>query len=79
MKESQKEDMHPLSKSKKRIKFVKDASIVGHCCFVPNVPNALNAAKVQPVGGRLQIFWQTWFHLCANPRLVSILKDSYLI
>ena len=31
------------------------------------------------VGGCLQPFWQTWAHLGANPRVVSILKEGYVL
>ena len=29
------------------------------------------------MGGRLQLFWQVWLSLGANPRVVSILKEGY--
>ena len=58
---------------------MKGVSIVDHCVFAPNVPSAPSVAHAQLVGGLLQNFWQTWSHLDANPRVVSILKDGYIL
>ena len=69
----------PSSKSKREINSVKGVSIVDHCVFVQNVPSAPNVAHVNPVGGRLQDFWQKWSLRGANPRVVSILKDGYIL
>ena len=77
--QSQKKDINPLSKAKRKINSVKGASIVGHCVFAQNVPNVPNVAHAQLVGGRLQNFWQTWAFLGANPRVVSILKHGYIL
>ena len=76
---SQKKDISPSSKSKREINSVKGVSIVGHCVFAQIVPSALKVAHVKPVGGRLQNFWQVWSLLGANPRVVSILKDGYIL
>ena len=76
---SQKKDISPSSKSKKEINSVKGVSIVDHCVFAQNVPSAPNVAHVKPVGGRLQSFWQIWSLVGANPRVVSILKDGYIL
>ena len=48
--QSQKKDVSAPLRSKKRIKCVKNASIVGHCVSVPTVPNVPNVAHVQLVG-----------------------------
>ena len=61
------------------IKSVNCVSFVGHCVFAPNVPNAPNVVHAPPVGGRLQPFWQIWARLGANPRVVSILKEGYVL
>ena len=66
-------------KLKREINFVKGVSIVDHCVFAQNVPSAPNVAHVKPVGGCLQDFWQKWSLLGANPRVVSILKDRYIL
>ena len=77
--QSQKKDTSPSLKMKQEIKFVKDAFSVDHCVFAPVVPNALNVVIVHHIGGRLQKFWQRWSLLGANPRVVSILKDGYIL
>ena len=76
--QSQKKDVRPKSKIKSQIKCVKSASFVGHFVSAPNVPNVPTVASVQPVGGRLQSFWEIWAHKGANPKVVSILKEGYV-
>ena len=76
---TQKNNISPLSKAKREINIVKGVSIVDHCVFAPNVPSVPSVAHAQLVGGRLQNFWHTWSHLGANPRVVSILKDGYIL
>ena len=73
---SQKKDISPLSKTKKEIKYVKNASIIGHCAFAQNVSNVPNVAQLV---GHLQNFWLTWSLLGANLRVVSILKDGCIL
>ena len=77
--QSQKKDGSPSLKMKQEIKFVKDAFSVDHCVFAPVVPNAHNVVNAHLIGGRLQKFWQKWSLLGANPRVVSILKDGYIL
>ena len=77
--QSQKKDVRPKSKIKSQIKCVKSASFVGHFVSAPNVPNVPNVASVQPVGGRLQSFGEIWAHKGANPKVVSILKEGYVL
>ena len=77
--QSQKKDVRPKLKIKSQIKCVKSASFVGHFVSAPNVPNVPNVASVQPVGGRLQSFWEIWAHKGANPKVVSILKEGYVL
>ena len=45
----------------------------------PTVPNARSVVHAPLVGRRLQPFWQTWAHLGANLRVVSILKEGYVL
>ena len=59
------------------IKHVKSVSFVSPCRSVPHVPNVHSVAENPPVGCRLHRFWETWLSLGSNPRVVSILKDSY--
>ena len=77
--QSQKKDGSPSSKVKQEINFVKDVFSVDHCVFAPIVPNAHNVVNAHLIGGRLQNFWQKWSLLGANPRVVSILKDGYIL
>ena len=77
--QSQKKDVRPKLKIKSQIKCVKSASFVGHFVSAPNVPNVPNVASVQPVGGRLQSFWEIWAHKGANPKVMSILKEGYAL
>ena len=58
---------------------MKSVFSVDHCAFAPTAPNVHNVANVQIVGGRPQKFWQKWSLLGANPRVVSILKDRYIL
>ena len=75
--QSQKKDGSPSLKSE--INFVKSVFIVDHCVSAQHVPNDHNAANAQLVGGRLQEFWQKWSLLGANPRVVSILREGYIL
>ena len=75
--QSQKKDGSPSLKTE--INIVKSVFSVDHCVFAPTAPNVHNVANVQIVGGRLQKFWQKWSLLGANPRVVSILKDGYIL
>ena len=75
--QSQKEDGSPSLKTE--INFVKSVFSVDHCVFAPTAPNVHNVANVQIVGGPLQNFWQKWSLLGANPRVVSILKNGYIL
>ena len=77
--QSQKKDTSPSSRVRQEIKFVKDAFSVDHCVFAPIAPNVLNVVNAHLIGGRLQKFWQKWSLLGSNPRVVSILKDGYIL
>ena len=75
----QKKGGSPSSKVKAEIKFVKSVFSVDHCVFAPIAPNAHNVVNAHLIGGRLQKFWQKWSLLGANPRVVSILRDGYIL
>ena len=77
--QSQRKDESPSLKVKTEINFVKSVFSVDHCVFAPTVPSVHNVANAQMVGGRLQNFWQKWSLLGANSRVVSILKDGYIL
>ena len=75
--------------------FFKEASLLGNAAFllkhvggvssvsqsasVTNVRDAPAVVTSPPVGGRLQVFWQTWASMGASPRVVSILKNGYTL
>ena len=68
-----------MSCCQKRIKHVKCVSCVVPCFFAPNVLNVTNVVTDLPVRGRLQEFWQVWQELGTNLRMVSILKEGYIL
>ena len=78
VRQPQKKGLSPLSKTKE-INSVNCVSFVDHCVSAPTVPNAHNVVPAPLVGGRLQPFWQTWARLGANSRVVSILKEGYVL
>ena len=78
VRQPQKKGLSPLSETKE-INSVNCASFVDHCVSAPTVPNAYNVVHAPLVGGRLQPFWQTWARLGANSRVVSILKEGYVL
>ena len=72
--------------------FFKEVSLLGNASFlrkdvggvsqsasVTNVRDAPAVVTSPPVGGRLQVFWQTWASMGASPRVVSILKNGYTL
>ena len=71
-----KERHKPLSIAKKN-KICQACCCVDHCLCVQPVNSVQLAVENPPVGGRLQLFWQVWLSLGANPRVVSILKEGY--
>ena len=78
VRQPQKKGLSPLSEIKE-INSVNCVSFVDHCVSAPSVTNAHNVVHAPLVGGCLQPFWQTWALLGANPRVVSILKDGYIL
>ena len=75
--------------------FFKEVSLLGNTSFLPkhvggvssvsqsasvaNVRDAPAVVTSPPVGGRLQVFWQTWASMGASSRVVSILKNGYTL
>ena len=78
VRQPQKKGLSPQSK-KIEIKSVNCVSFVVQCVSAPSVPNVHNVVHAPLVGGCLQPFWQNWARLGANPRVVSILKEGYLL
>ena len=54
-------------------------SCVSQCLFAQSVLNVPHVATEISVGGRLQSFWQVWQRLGSNPRVVSVLRDGYIL
>ena len=75
----QKKGFSPLLKKKDIIKSVNCVSSVVQCVSALSVPNVHSAVHAPLVGGCLQPFWQIWARLGANPRVVSILKEGYIL
>ena len=78
VRQPQKKGLSPPSEIRE-INSVNCVSFVDHCVCAPSVTNVRNVVQAPQVGGRLQPFWQTWALLGANPRVVSILKDGYIL
>ena len=79
IRQPQNKGLNPHRENKVPIKSVNFVSFVDHCVFVPTVPNVLSVVHAPQVGGHLQNFWQTWARLGANPRVVSVLKEGYVL
>ena len=79
IRQPQKKGISPILNSQNTIKYVKSASFVNHCVFAPSVSNVLSVANVQSVRGRLQNFWKIWALKGANPKVVSVLKEGYVL
>ena len=75
----QKKGLSPPLKKEVEIKSVNCVSFVSQCVSAPSVPNAHSVVHAPVVGGCLQPFWQTWACLGGNPRVVSILKEGYVL
>ena len=81
--------MHILFKGKQRkgvspavvgqcqsLKYVNNVSCVDQFCSVKLVPNVPNFAQNQPIGTRLNQFWETWEALGTRPKVVQMLKEG---
>ena len=75
---SQKKGVSP-DPMRREIKHVKDVSCVVPCPFAPSAQSAPSVVNSLAMGGRLQNFWQVWEKLGSNPRVVSILKEGYML
>ena len=79
VRQPQKKGLSPPLKKPVEIKSVNSVSSVVQCVSAPSVPNVHNVVHAPLVGGCLQPFWQIWARLGANPRVVSILKEGYVL
>ena len=74
---SQKKDVMPDHQM--LIKSVKNVSCVDQLSSVHNVTNVPLVAPNLPVGSRLHLFGEKWAALNVNPRVVSILREGYVL
>ena len=61
------------------IKFVKGVSCVNQLSSVQNVTNVPSVAPNPPVGSRLHNFWERWAALGVNPKVISVLREGYIL
>ena len=69
----------PPLKKQVEIKSMNCVSSVVQFVSAPPVPNVHSVVHAALVGGCLQPFWHIWARLGANPRVVSILKEGYVL
>ena len=79
VRQPQKKGVSPPLKKQLEIKSVNCVSSVGQFVSAPSVPNVHSVVHAPLVGGCLQPFWQVWARLGANPKVVSILKEGYVL
>ena len=73
-----KKDVSPLSEPKKERKFVKSVSTVDYC-FCPKCVQYPQCCTCSASTRLPANFWQTWCLLGVKPRVVSILKNRYIL
>ena len=61
------------------IKYVNDVSCVGHLSSVNLVTNVPTAAIDLLVGAKLHQFWEKWEALGASPKVVTALREGYIL
>ena len=74
---SQKKDVIPDHQIP--IKSVKSAFCVDQLSSAHTVTNVPTVVSSLPVGSRLQNFWEKWAALNVNPRVVSVLREGYVL
>ena len=74
---SQKKDVIP--EHQMPIKSVKGVSCVDHLSSAQNVTNVPLVVPNLPVGSRLHEFWEKWAALGVSPKVVSVLKEGYIL
>ena len=79
VRQPQKKGLSPPLKEPVEIKSVNSVSSVVQCVSAQSVPNVHSVVHAPLVGGCLQPFWQVWARLGANPKVVSILKEGYVL
>ena len=68
-----------IPECQRSIKSVKGVSCVNHLSSVQNVTNVPLVVPNPPVGSRLHKFWEKWAALGVNPKVVSVLKEGYIL
>ena len=61
------------------IKYVKDVSCVGHLSSANIVTNVPTVAINPPVGARLHQFREKWEALGSSPKVVTMLREGYIL
>ena len=61
------------------IKSVKSVSCVNQLSSVQNVTNVPLVVPNPPVGSRLHEFWEKWAALGVNPKVISVLREGYIL
>ena len=79
VRQPQKKGVSPPLKKQLEIKSVNCVSSVVQFVSAPSVPNVHSVVHAPLVAGCLQPFWQVWARLGANPKVVSILKEGYVL
>ena len=58
---------------------MKDVSCVDHLSSVNLVTNVPAVAPDLPVGARLHQLWEKWAALGASPKMVTVLREGYIL
>ena len=74
---SQKKDVIP--EHQMLIKSVKGVSCVNQLCSAQSVTNVPPVAPNPPVGSRLHKFWVKWAALGVCPKVISVLREGYIL
>ena len=63
----------------REIKHVKGVSCVGQLSSVQNVTNVPAVVPNLPVGSRLHQFWKKWAALSISPKVLTVLREGYIL
>ena len=74
---SQRKDVIP--EHQMLIKSVKGVSCVNQLCSARSVKNVPPVAPNPPVGSRLHEFWAKWAALGVYPKVISVLREGYIL
>ena len=65
-----------MAKSMEHLTDFVFVTMANTCQLLSNVPSVVTNL---PVGARLQTFWKTWQDLGADPKVVQILREGYIL